>query len=47
MDEWVDNCYTESVYVMDNGSPGEVNFEFTLVHEIEHAMGKDHIYRSR
>lgn len=46
MDEWVDNWYNESVYVMDNGSPVEVNFEFALVHEIEHAMGKDHIHGS-
>jgi len=48
MDEWVDNWFENVASVSENnGSTVTVNFEFILIHEIEHVLGRDHIEDSR
>lgn len=47
MDEWVDNWNDKSFVVQDrNGTFINANFEFALIHEIEHAMGRAHVQGS-
>jgi len=48
MDEWVDSWFDNTGIVMDtDGSEITVNFEFVLVHEIEHSLGRGHVGNSR
>lgn len=48
MDEWVDIWTFNPVLIPDrDGTSVLVNFEFALVHEIEHAMGEPHVGNSR